>query len=197
MLEIIQGVQYGNGDDIFEQMFKARALVFHDRLKWEVKVDENGFEKDQFDTEDTVYLISRNPDTGVYWGSLRIMPTTGPNMLRDIFPFLMGDQPVPSADDMWEVSRINVVVSEGQFRNKKLNLALYDLLSGFRQPSLRYGINNYVSVFDAPRLRLFRSSGTTPEIIGVPQNIGETRCYVGMFKACAEAYVRIDEAFAL
>jgi N-acyl-L-homoserine lactone synthetase len=65
-----------------DAMFRNRASVFSERLGWEVTV-KDGRERDVFDDENPLYLISVDPYTGAYWGSLRLLPTTGPNMLRD------------------------------------------------------------------------------------------------------------------
>jgi len=36
--------------DLVDQMFRARARLFHDRLKWDATVDERGHERDRYDT---------------------------------------------------------------------------------------------------------------------------------------------------
>jgi Autoinducer synthase len=70
-----------------DAMFRNRALTFSDRLGWDVTV-KDGYEQDVFDQADPLYLVSVDPINDRYWGSLRLLPTTGPNMLRDVFPFL-------------------------------------------------------------------------------------------------------------
>ena len=69
-------------------MFCNRALTFSERLGWDVVV-KDGYERDEFDDANPLYLVSVDPNTNEYWGSLRLLPTTGPNMLRDVFPFLL------------------------------------------------------------------------------------------------------------
>jgi N-acyl-L-homoserine lactone synthetase len=64
-----------------------------------------GYERDRFDDENPLYLVSVDPDTEEYWGSLRLLPTTGPNMLRDVFPQLLDGDYIESAT-IWECSRI-------------------------------------------------------------------------------------------
>jgi N-acyl-L-homoserine lactone synthetase len=74
-------------------------------LGWEVVVTD-GYERDRFDDENPLYLISVNPRSGEYWGSLRLLPTTGPNMLRDVVPFLLKDDEAIESAAIWECSRI-------------------------------------------------------------------------------------------
>ncbi len=69
-------------------MFRNRAETFAERLGWEVVV-KAGRERDAFDDANPLYLVSVDPVTEEYWGSLRLLPTTGPNMLRDVFPHLL------------------------------------------------------------------------------------------------------------
>ncbi len=37
-----------DGSDLVDQMFRARAELFHDRLKWNASVDECGHEHDRY-----------------------------------------------------------------------------------------------------------------------------------------------------
>ncbi len=41
-------------------------------------------------------------------GSWRLLPTTGPYMLRDVFPQLLHGVAAPAAADTWEISRFAV-----------------------------------------------------------------------------------------
>lgn len=70
-------------------MLRDRAAQFKDRLQWEVNVDEHGFERDQYDGPDALYIIWETPQ-GAHGGSMRILPTTGPTMVNDFFAHLAG-----------------------------------------------------------------------------------------------------------
>ena len=80
-------------------MFRLRYEVFHDRLGWDVKTTADGQEIDEFDAvERAHYILARSPSCGVdaCW---RLLPTLGPNMLRDVFPELLHGQPAPAGSD--------------------------------------------------------------------------------------------------
>ena len=104
MLKLIEGSYASFFPREIDAMFRNRAETFSERLGWDVVV-ENGRERDQFDAANPLYLLSVDPDTEEYWGSLRLLPTTGPNMLRDVFPFLMGGEPMVESATIWEISR--------------------------------------------------------------------------------------------
>ena len=143
----------------------------------------NGHERDTFDELNPLYLISVNPDTNEYWGSLRLLPTTGPNMLRDVFPFLLDDGLVIESATIWESSRICVVSADRQPERVRsgLNFVLCELLAGIGEVAILAGLTQIVSVFDARIYRVLKTAGCNPQIIGTPQRIGDTMCYAGLF----------------
>ena len=59
-----------------------------------------------FDDCDPVYIVCENQ--GEVLGSWRLLPTTGPYMLKDVFPELLYGQQAPQAPDVWEISRFAV-----------------------------------------------------------------------------------------
>ena len=88
MLKLIEGSRASLFPMEMDAMFRNRALTFSERLGWDVTV-KDGYERDEFDDANPLYLVSVDPNTNEYWGSLRLLPTTGPNMLRDVFPCLL------------------------------------------------------------------------------------------------------------
>ena len=72
-------------------MFRDRAFQFKTRLKWKVDVDENGFERDEYDALNPLYVILEN-NLGRHEGSLRLLPTTGRCMINEKFRFFAGRQ---------------------------------------------------------------------------------------------------------
>ena len=182
MLKVIEGRRASLFPKEMDAMFRNRANVFSERLGWEVIV-KDGRERDIFDDENPLYLVSVDPYTGDYWGSLRLLPTTGPNMLRDVFPFLLGKGEFIESATIWESSRICAVVAEGQPERSRngVNLALGELLAGIGEVAIIAGLTQIVSVFDARIFRVLRAAGCAPQIIGKPCRIGSTMSYAGLF----------------
>jgi N-acyl-L-homoserine lactone synthetase len=182
MLKVIEGTRSSLFPREMDAMFRNRASVFSERLGWEVVV-KDGRERDVFDNENPVYLISVDPCSGAYWGSLRLLPTTGPNMLRDVFPCLLGKDEFIESATIWESSRICAVAAEGQPERSKngVNLALGELLAGIGEVAIIAGLTQIVSVFDARIFRVLRAAGCNPQIIGKPRRIGDTMSYAGLF----------------
>ena len=182
MLKLIAGSQASFFPKEMDAMFRNRALTFSERLGWEVTV-KDGHERDVFDDANPLYLVSVDPVNGEYWGSLRLLPTTGPNMLRDVFPFLLGDGEFIESATIWESSRICAIAAEGQpERNRNgVNLVVGELLAGIGEVAIKAGLTQIVSVFDARIYRVLRAAGCNPQIIGRPRRIGGTMSYAGLF----------------
>ena len=194
MIKLIEGSYASFFPRDMDAMFRNRAETFSERLGWEVVV-RNGRERDRFDDANPLYLISVDPETERYWGSLRLLPTTGPNMLRDVFPELLGEGQTIESATIWESSRICAVSVEGQPErtHKGVNLALGELLLGIGEVGLIAGLTQIVSVFDARVFRVLKAAGCNPEIVGRPQRIGEIMCYAGMFDISLDLLVALRE----
>ena len=183
MLKLIQGSQASLFPKEMDAMFRNRALTFSERLGWDVTV-KDGYERDEFDDANPLYLVSVDPYTSEYWGSLRLLPTTGPNMLRDVFPFLLGEGEFIESATIWESSRICAVAAEGQPERSTngVNLVLGELIAGIGEAAILAGLTQIVSVFDARIYRVLRAVGCNPQLIGKPRRIGGTMSYAGLFK---------------
>jgi acyl homoserine lactone synthase len=164
-----------------DAMFRNRAETFSERLGWEVMV-KDGYERDRFDDANPLYLVSVDPDTEEYWGSLRLLPTTGPNMLRDVFPQLLDGDYIESAT-IWECSRICATAVRGQSERNGggVNYVLSELILGIGEVAVTAGLTQIAAVFDARIFRVLRNAGCNPEIIGTPRLIGDVISYAGLF----------------
>ena len=188
MIRLIPATHANLFPRVTDAMFRCRAQTFSERLGWEVTV-RDGRERDKFDDENPLYLVSVDPRSGEYWGSLRLLPTTGPNMLRDVFPFLLNDNEVIEGATIWESSRICAAAKDGQPERAKggVNYVLAELLVGIGDVARLAGLTQIVSVFDARIFRILKAAGCKPELIGTPRRIGGTMSYAGLFD--------MDEAF--
>jgi len=105
-MQTISGTSQDFSPEFAHAVAQYRHRIFIERLGWQLPV-ENGEERDQFDRPDTVYVIARD-GAGAICGCARLLPTTRPYLLGDVFPNLMGGAPVPQEDGVWELSRFAV-----------------------------------------------------------------------------------------
>lgn len=182
MLKVIEGSRASLFPKEMDAMFRNRAATFSERLGWNVTV-RGGYERDAFDDANPVYLVSVDPYTNKYWGSMRLLPTTGPNMLRDVFPFLLDEGESVESATIWEGSRICVAAADGQPERTRngVNLAMGELLAGGGEIAIAAGLTQLVCVCDARVYRVFRAAGCDPQIIGKPRRIDATMSFAALF----------------
>jgi len=181
LIRLVEGARSTHFSPEIEAMFRNRAEVFFDRLNWNVVV-RNGYERDRFDDEYPLYLISLDQDSGNYRGSVRLLPTIGPNMLRDVFPFLLAEEETLESATIWEASRFCAVASQTPEHHKNgVSPAFAELLAGIGEVAIRSGWTQIVAVFDERIFRVLKAAGCNPQIIGKPSRIGKTLSFAGLF----------------
>lgn len=182
MIKLIYGHERHNFPELIDAMHRLRKQVFHDRLKWEVNIDGE-WEIDAFDNEDPLYILSIAND-GSLQGSLRLLPTTGPNMLRDVFGRLTEKIGVVSNPMVWESSRFCVRLPGGkdQRDSQMISRATVELIAGMGEVGYLAGIDHIVTVYDAFLRRIIRQAGCKEELIGEPVRFGRVMAYAGLFE---------------
>tara|TARA_R110001606_G_scaffold99949_1_gene220148 strand:- start:2551 stop:3201 length:651 start_codon:yes stop_codon:yes gene_type:complete len=90
--------------DLLDAMHRMRYRIVVGKWGWTIPGITPGFDKDQFDTADTVYVIVRTA-SGEVVGTSRLNPTTRPHMMSELFPEYCDLQPFPVGPDVWECSR--------------------------------------------------------------------------------------------
>lgn len=190
MIQVIETPEQHLHAEILDDMFRLRATVFKDRLQWDVKVHE-GREIDVFDDADPMYLLARNDVSGRLEGAVRLLPTTGPNMLRDVFPELLPGGETVENPLIWESSRFCIDPDLTQNANGGLSHVTSKLLCALVEIGLRAGLQHIVSVYDARMARIFRAADCPAELIGQPTRIGKVMTYAGLFEISSAMRHRI------
>ncbi len=150
MLYLINRANRHLFDDKLNELFCARKQTFIDECGWNIPQDAQGREIDQFDTDNTVYLLSCTQE-GELVGGTRMMPTTAPHMMSDVFGFLC-DYPAPIGPMVWEGSRYFV---RKKFRKTPaIQVAHTEMLCGMMETCLVYGIEQFIFVING-----FHASG--------------------------------------
>lgn len=194
MIRLIQGNQRSSYVAEINEMHVLRRLVFAERLGWDVSVKE-GWEIDSFDDADPLYLLSIDPKKNLVRGSLRLLPTTGPNMLRDVFNCLLPEGQTIESATIWESTRFAVHPDYLEERSTNgLNRTTGELLAGIVEVGLLAGLTQVLSVYDARMSRILKRAGYPAEVIGTPQRIGSVMTYAGLFEVSEAALARIQQA---
>ena len=72
MIEIVQPGQAGKTSYLFD-MHRLRTRIFKERMNWDVDIDKNGLEIDDFDLPEAVYVLALDDEKNVI-GSWRFLP---------------------------------------------------------------------------------------------------------------------------
>lgn len=177
MIVVVQEHNAYEHAHLLDQMFRLRAKVFAERLKWDVSVVD-GWERDRFDDLAPVYLIHTDEDGRQVRGSLRLLPTTGPTLLADFFSDTLPDAALLSAPSIWECTRF--CIDEDILRHREQVVASRALISGLGSIALAAGIESILGNFDARMLRLYRRIGCEVDVLGMTDRYGEP-IYLGLF----------------
>jgi len=181
MIRLIPGSRRADFHQEIAQMHELRKKVFRDRLNWDVKTLRS-WEIDEFDALNPLYLVSIGAEGSVR-GSLRLLPTTGPNMLADVFTELLPDGMHIESATIWESSRFSVDHAAASERSDNLlNRTTGELLTGIVEVGLRAGLTEVVSVYDAMFARILKRAGCAAELIGRPARIGDIMGYAALFE---------------
>jgi N-acyl-L-homoserine lactone synthetase len=106
-MHFVSGAQEKLPRELYARLARYRHTVFVERLGWPLEA-EQGLECDQFDRPDTLYVIAQQED-GRISGCARLLPTTRPYLLGEVFPELLNGLTPPCSPDVWELSRFAAV----------------------------------------------------------------------------------------
>lgn len=170
-------VAYGNKaslpQGLYDDLSGYRHEVFVELLGWDLDTPE-GIEQDQFDRQDTVYVVARN-DKGEINGCARLLPTTKPYLLGEVFPELLNGLAPPSAPEVWELSRfaaVDVSAAPTSARGQLSSPIAVDLLKHALKTAASHGAKRLITVSPIGIERLLRHAGFRAHRAGPPMVIG-------------------------
>lgn len=193
MMLLITPSRYGEFVDDLAQMHRLRCRVFKERLEWDVQTSGD-MELDEFDVLRPVHLLYRSID-GSIQGCVRLLPSTGPTMVRDTFPLLLDGQPAPRSNKVWESSRFALDVAAGTPKaSGGLATATFELFAAMLEFGLSIQLSQIVTVTDARMERILRRAGWPLRAIGTARPLGNTTAVAGYLEISADALERIRKA---
>ena len=182
MIEITQAGQVGKAGLLFD-MHRLRARVFKDRLNWQVEVDDQGLEVDDFDVPDAVYLLALNKDRRVI-GNWRLLSSAGPTMIRDLWPQFLKTLPMPRAADVWEVSRFAVdsPALDPVAAARETQMAIGEMFCALTELCIAARIRQIYTLYDDRIAKVIARIDCRPERTSEKIEIGGTMCQTGVFR---------------
>lgn len=186
MYKLVQAHEFTKSSHLIDQSFLLRKRVFADRLGWKVPVSGQ-MEKDFYDTINPAYLFWCDDIEERLYGSVRLLPTTGPTLLYDVFR-----QTFPAACDLiaptiWEGTRM--CVDEEAIKRDMPGLrpdrAFCQLLLALCEVALDHGIESLISNYEPHMKRMYERAGAELEELGRATGYGRFPVCCGLFEVSA------------
>jgi acyl homoserine lactone synthase len=171
-LRVIRGAPADLPPGYVEQLGRYRHRVFVDRLGWSLEA-RDGRELDRFDRADTVYVTVEDAHSQIA-GCARLLPTTQPYLLGEVFPQLLHGAPPPHDESIWELSRFASMdfsqpVSTPLAQFSASSTAV--LLRGAMDCAAQRGVERLITVSPVGIERLIRRLGIRASQAGPPMAI--------------------------
>lgn len=196
MIFIIDGLNEHRFPQLMTEVFRLRARVFKNRLDWDVKV-VNGCESDAFDKLNPAHVVSFDEEGRVV-GCMRLLQTTGPHMLSDIFSDLLDGEPPLRSSTLWEATRFCVDterLSGGRTRNS-ISYVTSEVMLGAFEYARKAGVTDAVAVIDPIMDRVLKRSANAPyDYLGSPKSMGKVTALAALMD-CSTDRINAIRKFA-
>jgi acyl-homoserine lactone synthase len=166
MIHIITSQNRNNYRAALEQHFRIRHDIYVGERKWMQLAKPDGLERDQFDTEEAIYLLAI--DRGKVIGGSRLLSSLKPHLLSEVFPHL-ALKDIPRGPNIYEWTRVHVIKERREGRNR--GLALGNIFCGILEYCLANEIVALTAIVEMWWLPHFHEMGWTLKPLGMPELI--------------------------
>ena len=176
------------------EMHRQRKSVFIDELNWAL-AEQAGLEIDAYDSAEAVYLIEADGARAPVRGSARLLPTTRPHLLGEVFAYLCAGSP-PSGPSVWEATRF--CPAPATPRGGPRRDMLGRMIAGIMETALLFGIEQVTFIANAALAPLAACAGWEVRALGPEQGVGRKRlqAFVADIDAAGLRRVRARHAIA-
>ena len=182
MFILVQESEYERNRVLLNKMYQLRKAIFFDELQWDVSVDEAG-ERDRYDDLGPAYLIWCDEDRETLYGSLRLLPTTGPTLLNDVFRRTYSPDLDLCHPSIWEGTRmcIDADAIAADMPQTGARSGMVHMLVALAECALAKGISTLVSNYEPHMKRIYQQAGAPLSEIGRADGFGRRPVCCGLF----------------
>ena len=196
MIIVIDALNRDRFGDLLDEMFRLRARVFGDRLGWEIEVEDER-EVDRFDSLDPAYLVGLD-DHGCVVSCTRLLQTTGPHMLADVFSSILGGEPPLRGSRIWEATRFCVDTQRLRAMSGTggISRVTCEMVIGINDYGMNAGISDIIAVIDPVMNRVLKRSACAPyDYLGSQVPMGKVPAMAALLD-CTEERSQAVRAFS-
>ena len=183
MFIVVQADQYAAHTTLLEQMFRLRKRVFKDQLGWDVPISGE-CERDAYDRLSPAYILWTDETKSRLYGSLRLMPTTGPTLLFDVFDRTFPTTADIAAPGIWEGTRM--CVDEDRLSADHPDLdpgrAFCLMLLALCEVAMAHGVHTMISNYEPHMARIYKKAGCELDELGRADGYGKRPVCCGAFE---------------
>lgn len=194
MIIIIDALNRHRFGELLDDMYKLRARVFQDRLGWEVDV-RDGKEIDDFDALNPAHVVCLDEDGDVV-GCMRLLQTTGPHMLADVFPSILDGEPPLRSSRVWEATRFCVDTKKltGDKKRNSISYVTSEVMTGAFEYAREAGVLDAVAVIDPVMNRVLKRSNNAPyDYLGSAKPMGKVTAMAALMDCSQDRILGIRE----
>jgi N-acyl-L-homoserine lactone synthetase len=198
MFITIQSHEYHKYSSLLDQMFRLRKRVFADLLQWDVTVSGD-CERDSYDGFRPVYLIWCDERAEVLYGALRLMPTTGPTLLHDVFRRTFPNNVNLTAPGIWEGTRMCVdeAALSRDLPTIDAGRAFCLMLLALCECAMAHGIHTMISNYEPQLKRIYRRAGADVDELGRADGYGKYPVCCGAFEVSERVLAKMRAALGI
>jgi acyl homoserine lactone synthase len=195
MFITIEAPQRERFASLLDQMFRLRKTIFHDQLKWEVPVC-GPYERDPYDDLDAAYLVWCSADGKNLYGSARLMPTTGPTLLYDVFFDTLPHAAPLQAPGIWEVTRLclhdqNIARDHAGIDSSR---AIGLMCLALAECAVSHNIHTLICNYEPHMARVYKRTGCPVQELGRADGYGRRPVCCGAFYMSPETVTAMRQA---
>lgn len=172
MIEVVTSRNAVLYKDALQDMFHLRHRIFVERMGWEALRKPDRLERDQFDTDDAIYLLLTEDD-GKVIGTHRMLPTTKPHLFSDVFPNLCAVKGVQRGEKVLELTR--TCVDEDLLDRPAIEMSRKRIMVGLFEFCLRAGYEKFTLLTPTDLLFRYLLIGLDIKPLGMPVDLDGTK----------------------
>lgn len=173
MFTLIQADHHNQQASLLKATFKLRKKVFFDQLNWDVPVAGDQ-EFDEYDNDKAQYLVWCCDDQETVYGVVRLIPTSAPTLLFDVFDRTHDNDRSLVSDGTYEGTRM--CLDEDMIAQDFPTLAPGEgftlMLLALCETGLSTGIQRLVSNFEPAMSRIYKRAGLKYHMHGKADGYG-------------------------
>lgn len=198
MFITVESHEYTKYGWLLDQMFRLRKRVFSDQLGWSVPVTGD-YERDFYDDRRPVYLIWCDDSKTKLFGSLRLMPTTGPTLLHDVFRRTFPEDIDLLSPGIWEGTRMCVdeEAIRAEFPEIDAGRAFCLMLLALCECAIAHGIHTMISNYEPHLKRVYKKAGAEVDELGRADGYGKHPVCCGRFEVSSGVLMKMRSALGV